>query len=70
MATKLTHDKPVARETAAEYRGKPLLVELHSGYLTIRQKRGQDSYMVAYGDLYEYAQRVAALEKKNGRHPG
>jgi hypothetical protein len=65
MPTKLTHDKPVTRETVAEYRGKPLIVELHPGFIAIRQKRGQDSYMVAYGDLYEYAQRVEALERKN-----
>lgn len=68
MATKLTSQSPVvSRETAAEYRGKPLIVDLHPGYITIRRKREQDSFMVAYHDLYEYAQKVAALEKKNGR---
>ena len=67
--------RPVRRETAATYRGRPLIVEIHAGYLSLRAKGKRTSVTVAYGavlDLgYKLLARQAAQEKaarkKGGR---
>jgi hypothetical protein len=41
--TKIATDTPVKRETATLYRGKPLVVELHAGFMTISRKRERSS---------------------------
>ena len=36
--TKINFESPVVRETASLYRNKPIIVELHSGYVVFRVK--------------------------------
>lgn len=65
--TKLTSENTVTRETAIVYKGKPLVVGLHPGYLTIRPKGGHEEVMLAYDAAYETALKIEAREKRSGR---
>lgn len=66
--TQLT--KPVRRETAATTRGRALIVELHPGYMTLREKGRRFKVSVEYGAVLHlaYKQLAAAklAEKKKG----
>src|SRR5215471_16177509 len=46
--TTLKPGAPVRRETAVYYRRRPLLVELHPGYLTLREKGKRFTLAVDY----------------------
>ena len=50
--------KPVVRETAVQYRGRPLVVELHAGYIVIEQG-GDEQFS------YEDARNQVRREKEN-----
>lgn len=69
--TQLT--KPVRRETAATTRGRSLIVELHPGYMTLREKGRRFKMSVEYGAVLHLAykqlaaQRLAEKKKKGGR---
>ena len=62
--TKIASDSPVKRETATLYRGKPLVVELHAGYMTVSRKRERLSVAIDYAAVYETAMKIAAREAK------
>jgi hypothetical protein len=52
-------DTPVIRETAALYKGRPLIVELHAGYMVIRPKGKQlERYILDYGAAFETAAKI------------
>lgn len=53
--TKLTEAKTVRRETAAAYRGRPLIAELHAKYIRLWPKGTTQSVNVSLGSLYENA---------------
>jgi hypothetical protein len=61
--TILRHDAPVTRETAVCYRGRPLVVELHAGYLTLREKGRHQAVALDYAAAYECALRMQARER-------
>lgn len=57
--------RPVKRETAARYRGKPLVIELHAGYLTLRQKgRRRGVVTVDYPTILEVGYKMLAAEAR------
>jgi hypothetical protein len=55
--TKLTGGKTITRETDVYERTRPLVVELHPKYLTIRLKGEGEPLMVSYGELLKMARR-------------
>lgn len=50
--------KPVRRVTAATYRGRPLVVQLHPRHLEIREQRRRDVLSVDYASIYEFAMKI------------
>jgi len=58
--TSLAVASPLIRETAAMYRGRPLVVELHPKHLQLRVKgeRGILSAPLDYRSLYERGIRI------------
>ena len=66
--TRLESTKPVKRETAAYYRGRPLLVELHPAHLTLREKGRRFRLDVDYRAIldlgFKMLHRAAQAEKK------
>jgi len=71
--TTLTH--PVKRETSSLYRGRPLIIELHPGYMSIREKGTRRSVVVDYRTALEVGYKLLARqrlaeklkEKKHGK---
>ena len=63
--------KPVRRETATVYRNKPLIVELHAGYILLRRKKDRHSVTVDYRTIlevgYKLLARAEAREKAERR---
>ena len=59
--------KPVRRESATYYRGRPLIVEIHPSYVVLREKGRRQGVTVDYRavlDLgYKLMARAAAAEK-------
>jgi hypothetical protein len=60
---KLKPDREIWRETAAEDRGRPILVVLHARYITVRVKGTQESYNVPWDHLLDRARIVDATNK-------
>jgi hypothetical protein len=58
--TSIKSDSPVIRETGAAYRGRPLIVELHPGYLTLREKGRRDIVSIDYATAYELGWKMKA----------
>ncbi len=66
--TKLLPAKFVTRETAALYRGAPLVIELRPRTLTLREKgRRQGAYTLKYEDIYELALKLQWREEQQRR---
>jgi hypothetical protein len=69
--TTLSAGKPLRRETALYYRGRPLLVELHPGYLTLREKGRRFTFSVDYQAIlelvYKIKHRADQAEKRKKR---
>ena len=64
--------KPLRRETAVRYRGRPLVVELHAGYLTLRQKGTRQppvalDYRTAMEVAFELLWRQQQADRKAAR---
>jgi hypothetical protein len=59
--TKLS--KPVRRETATVYRGRPLMAELHGGYIHLREKGRRAGVIVDYRAVFELGWKMLAREK-------
>lgn len=63
--------KTVRQETATLYRGRPLIIELHPGYLTLREKGKRHAVTVEYRaalDLgYKILSRAEQAERKARR---
>lgn len=63
--------KPVRRETAVIYRGRPLIAELHSGFILLREKGRRVGVSVDLRSVYELGWKQLAKaqreEKKRGR---
>ena len=59
--------RPVRRETAACYRGRPLIVELHPGYLVLREKRTRRAVTVDYKTALEVGYKILARHEQAER---
>jgi len=62
--TTLKPGAPVRRETAVYYRGRPLLVELHPGYLTLREKGKCFTLAVDYQAILDLGYKMKARADK------
>jgi len=60
-------DKPIKRETRETYRGRPLMIELFSTYMTIRQKGKVKRFTVTYSQMYTAGAVSAAAEIRRDR---
>ena len=58
--TLLRYDAPVTRETATCYRGRPLIVELHSCFLMLREKGRHQSVTLDYSAAYDMVSQKTA----------
>ena len=61
--TKLNSESPVIRETASQYRGRAIVVELMPGYMRLRFKGKRESHILDYPVAIECAMKVEAREK-------
>ncbi len=52
-----TIEKPLQRETAATYRGRPLIVRLHPRFIEVGLKRHR-LFKASYDALYEMAMKL------------
>lgn len=63
--TKINHESPVVRETDSLYKNKPIVIELHCGYIVFRVK-GMQKFRASVS--YEGAfQRALQSEASAGR---
>ena len=66
--------RPVRRETGVTYRGRPLVIEIHAGYLSLREKGKRHAITVDYRavlDLgYKMLARAEAEEKRQAHAAG
>jgi hypothetical protein len=63
--------KPVRRETGTIYRGRPLVIEIHAGYLSLREKGKRHSVTVDYRAVLDLGYKLlarAAAEEKHKAH--
>jgi hypothetical protein len=58
----------LVRETAVSDRGRPLLIELHLGYVIFRLKGTRQRYSMDWDALYRFAQRREADRVFAERH--
>ncbi len=72
--TELRANAPVKRETSIVYRGRPLMIAAHPGYIEIRQKGKRCSYVVSWDAVYDLGAKLAAaaaraekLARKKGK---
>jgi len=65
--TRISTSSLVRRETDSLFRGKPIIIELHAKYLTLRTKRSSHTVSVDYESVltlgYKILARQQALEK-------
>lgn len=71
--TTIKPDRPIRRETASLTRRRPIIIELHPGYLTLKAKRGKTSVAVDYAAILDLGYKMLARAeraekaKKGGR---
>lgn len=61
--------RPVRRETATVYRGRALMVELHPGYVVLREKGRRTSVTVDWRTVYETGWKILARAAAAERGP-
>ena len=59
--------RPIVRETAARERGRPLLVELHPGFLAFRLKGTRQRWPISYESVFWSAVKLAAEKQREDR---
>jgi hypothetical protein len=64
MPTLIQPERIVKRETASTHRGRPLIVELHPGYLTLRQKGRRSAVAVDYGAVLDLGYKILARAER------
>jgi len=52
------------RETLTAFQGRPLILELHPTWVTIRQKGRRYRYTVTYDQIWQIGARNAAEERR------
>lgn len=63
-------DRILKRETAVNYRGTPLVIELHPKYASLRRKGAREAVSISYEAIFEaayklYAREAAAQRRRN-----
>jgi hypothetical protein len=66
--TALSASRPLRRETATVYRGRPLIVELHPGYLVLREKCTRKAVTVDYRTALELGYKLLARQAAIDKH--
>lgn len=61
-------NRPVRRETAIVYRGRPLIAEIHAGFLALREKGRRAGVTVDYRTIYELGWKILARENAKGKN--
>ena len=57
--------RPVKRETGVFVKGRPLIIELHQGYATLRQKGKRTTVSVGYAAVLDLGWKLLAREQAN-----
>lgn len=57
----------IVRETAVTERGRPLLVELHPGFLVLRLKGLRQRWSISYGGVFWAAVKAAVEQERAER---
>lgn len=65
--TEIRSTSPVKRETAVYYRGRPLIIEAHPGYVSVWCKRSRAKFHMTYAAILEHAMRVEVEAKRAER---
>jgi hypothetical protein len=60
--------RTIVRETAATERGRPLLIELHPGFLAIRLKGTRQRWPLSYISIFWHAVKAAAEKDRAERN--
>src|SRR6476660_1873146 len=71
--TELKPNNPIRRETATYYRGRPLVVELPTGFLELREKGRRFSISVDYRAILDLGFKLKVMadrEEKRQRRKG
>jgi hypothetical protein len=61
--------KPVRRETAVQYRGRPLIAELHAGFIHLREKGRRAGVSVDFRTVYELGWKMIARQAQVENQP-
>jgi len=59
--------RPVRRVTAASYGGRPLIVELHPGFVILRLKGKRHQVSVDYQSIMDLGYRILARQEQAER---
>ena len=59
--------RPILRETAVRERGRPLLVELHAGFMALRLKGTRQRWPISYESVFWSAVKLAAEKQREER---
>ena len=65
--TEITPTRTLQRETATYHRGRALVVELHPGYCTVREKGKRTSYAIDWAAVYHAAAKLEAARQRAER---
>ena len=57
--------KPVRRETATVVRGRALIVELHAGYMLIREKGKRNAVAVDYRAVLDLGYKLLSRQERS-----
>lgn len=60
-------ERPILRETAALERGRPLLIELHPGFLVLRPKGTRQRWSISYHAVFWMAVKAEVEERRAER---
>lgn len=60
-------ERPLLRETAAVDRGRPLLIELHPGFLVLRPKGTRQRWSISYQAVFWMAVKTEVEERRAER---
>jgi hypothetical protein len=60
--TKQTTGSSTTRETGAEYRGRPVVVEIHAGFLVARLKGTQTRWSADWASVAEWIEMRTAKQ--------
>lgn len=61
--TILKHDRPVARETAVIYRGRPLMIMLHPQLMELREKGKHTRVTVPIAAIWDLGWKLKARQE-------